>query len=159
PAVNNVPATGTVTFVVDGVAYTVALSGGQAVLTVGGLTGGNHTVNASYGGDANYGSSDSSDLTEVVNPAPTSTTVTASPSPAVFGDTVTFTVTVSPNSVGGVAATGTVTFIIDGVAQPAVTLNNGQAVFTLTGMQGGTCTVSANYGGDANYGASSSSDF
>jgi hypothetical protein len=60
---------GTVSFR-DGAAPlgSVALSGGSASFTTSALAAGNHPISASYSGDANFASSVSATLTQVVNP-------------------------------------------------------------------------------------------
>ncbi len=87
---------------------------------------------------------------------PTTTTLVATPSPAVYGQTVTLTATVSPNT-----ATGTVSFQESGSAltcaegaQPRA-LSSGSATCTVTGGFGvGSHAFTADYGGDSTYAAS-----
>jgi hypothetical protein len=99
-------ATGTVTFK-DGATTlgTGTLSSGKATLGVTTLTAGSHSITASYGGDSNYNTSTSSALTQTVNKASATTTLTSSLNPSTYQTSVTFTATLSPT-----AATGTVTF-------------------------------------------------
>ena len=73
------------------------------------LAEGSDTVTASYGGDSTYSPS-SGTLTETVNQAATATALTASPNPAVYGQAVTLTATVSASSPGAGTPTGTVSF-------------------------------------------------
>jgi large repetitive protein len=64
------------------------------------LAAGVHTITTSYGGDGNFNGSTGS-LTgnpQVVNKANTTTTVTSSANPDVFGQSITFTATVFPVS-------------------------------------------------------------
>ena len=61
------------------------------------LSVGNHTIKASYGGDANFKTS-SGTLAQTVNQDSTTTTVTSSPIPSVYGKAVTFTATVVANA-------------------------------------------------------------
>jgi hypothetical protein len=95
--------TGTVTFR-DGatVLGTVALNGsGIATLSTSVLAVGSHSVTAVYSGDANNSASTSPSLIQVVNKASTTTTLTTSPNPSLFGQVVTFTATVSAIAPGG----------------------------------------------------------
>jgi autotransporter-associated beta strand protein len=155
--------TGTVTFTIDGAAQppaTVAPSG-TATLSIATLTAGSHTVTATYNGDSNFGGSTSINLTQTVNKANTATSaISSSQNPSVFGQGVSFSVTVSAVAPGAGTPGGTATFTIDGVAQPAVTLSNGQATLpALTTLSVGLHTVSVAYNGDANFNASSAASF
>ncbi len=86
--------------------------------------------------------------------ARTTTAVASSANPSVFGQPVTFTATVS-SSLG--TPTGTVIFD-DGTTQLATkTLDaSGQATFTATSLSVGSHTITAFYGGDPNFLASTS---
>jgi hypothetical protein len=150
--------TGSVTFSVDGTPQTpVALNNGQASLTTSGLAVGGHTITASYNGDGNFSSSSSVSFAQTVNRASTTTTLVSSADPSVFGQPVTITATVAPMAPGAGMSSGTVTFTIDGVAQPSVSLNNGQATFTTSTLAVGSHTVAVAYSGDGNFNASNSS--
>jgi hypothetical protein len=60
--------TGSVTFTSDGTPLgTVGLAGGKATLTTSGLPAGNHTISATYTGDANFLTSNAT-LTQTVKP-------------------------------------------------------------------------------------------
>ena len=80
----------------------------------------------------------------------TNTQLVVSPNPATVGQTVTLTAIVAPNSGNG-TPTGTVTFSIDGKAQPAVDLivTNGiaRASFSTSTLTQGTHTITASYSG------------
>ena len=89
--------TGTVQFLVDGVAYgsPLSLTGNEASVTLmAGLTPGRHTIAAAYSGDTSTAASGGS-LTVVVAPASTVLTIAPLPSPAGIGQSVSFAVTVS----------------------------------------------------------------
>ncbi len=149
--------TGTVTFK-DG-ATTLgsgALSSGQATFTTAGLSVATHSITAAFGGDANYLGSTSSALSQVVNQAGSSTALTSSPNPSVFGQTVNFTVTVSPVAPGAGTPTGTVQVKMGNALLGSGTLSGGQATIPVssglvTGTNGG---IKALYLGDANFTAS-----
>ena len=68
---------------------------GVATLTTTLLTAGTDTITATYSGDTTYGTSTSSPVAVVVSQASTSTTLTVSPNPAVVGQPVTLTATIS----------------------------------------------------------------
>ena len=88
--------TGTVTFM-DGASSLAAptLASGKASFTPSTLAAGNHTITVIYGGDANFNTSTSIPLTQVVNLASTTTTIASSSNPSTYGQTVTFTATVN----------------------------------------------------------------
>jgi hypothetical protein len=82
-----------------------------------------------------------------VAPAATSVALVSSASLSAFGQGVTFTATVN-SSLGN--PTGTVTFAVDGFAQPnPATLANGQATLTLATLSPGTHSITATYSGGA----------
>ncbi len=85
----------------------------------------------------------------------TSTVVTSTLNPTVYGQSVTFYATVIDTG-GGPAPTGTVTFTVDGVAQAPVPTASGVASYTTSALIAGSHTVSATYNGDTNTLASSS---
>jgi hypothetical protein len=164
--VSSSAATGTVTFF-DGSSTLGAgtLSGGKATFSTSSLSVDTHSIKATYNGDANYAASGSAILVQSVGKAPTTTTVSSSPNPAVAWQPVTFTATVSPSS-----ATGSVGFIYafppngsaGGVACYAVNkLSNGQVSCSTSSLASavggqGTLWITVTYSGDSNYGGSTS---
>jgi Concanavalin A-like lectin/glucanases superfamily/Bacterial Ig-like domain (group 3) len=148
--------TGTVTFM-DGAATlgtgTVNASG-VATFSTTTLGQGSHAITAVYSGDANYTGSTSPVVTQNVRKN-TTTVVTSSGSPSVFGQNVTFTATISPSV--GLAPSGTVTFK-DGAAILGTGAVNGSGAATLStsSLSGANHTISAVYGGDANFNGSTS---
>ncbi len=160
----------------DGLSDIVGLSGSTAVsllaqrtwtatATVTGVavTGtGNHSINASYAGDANYAASTSSGTDTLVAGAVTTvTTLGVLPSaPVSYGTAVTLTASVSPNSSQGHAVTGdTVTF-----QNGATTLcsnvavnSSGQASCTTSALPASTTnSLTAVFAGDTNFATSTS---
>lgn len=100
--------------------------------------------------DANYQGTASDTLT--INKADTTTALTASPNPSVYGQSVVFTAAVSP-----AAATGTVTFQSNGVALPgceAQPISDGQATCTTDLLPVGVHGITAVYSGDTLYNSS-----
>jgi hypothetical protein len=83
-----------------------------------------------------------------VDKADTTTSVSSSANPSVFGNSVTFTASVSPS-----AATGTVQFTIDGSnSGSAVALSGGSATSSaISSLSVGNHVVTAVYSGDSNY--------
>ncbi len=107
--------------------------------------------------------------TQVPAQTATTTTVTSSVNPSVFGQPVTFTATVSPVSPGGGAPTGTVTFEEGGSSIGTGTLTptplpggegqGGTATFTSSSLTVATHTITAIYGGDRYFNDSTLGDF
>src|SRR6185369_15784029 len=83
----------------------VALSGATAGCTTSSVVVGGHAMTATYNGDGNNATSTSPTLTQTVNKASTTTALGSSANPSTFGQSVTFTATVT-----GQSPTGTVTF-------------------------------------------------
>src|SRR5439155_25144377 len=82
---------------------------GQASFSTS-LPPGNHTITADYQGDATFMGSSGQVTQQVTIPSkkPTTTTLSSSGNPAVTGQSITFTATVSNNVAGN--PTGTVSF-------------------------------------------------
>ncbi len=149
--------TGTISFSIDGnpVCSGVAISDGQATCSVS-LNAGLHPVSASYSGDSNFSSSNGSLAGgQLVNKADTSLALAASPSSAVFGQSVTFTASLSVIAPGSGDPSGTVTFLADGnpICSNAA-VSGSQATCTISSLGVGSHSISATYGGDANFNGS-----
>src|SRR5205807_155036 len=148
--------TGTVTFQ-DGASAlgTGTLSGGTATFTTSALTAGTHSITAIYGGDANFTGSTSPILTQTINQtASSSSVVTSSNTPSIIATAATFTAPVTSPVTG--TLTGTVTFQDGASALGTGTLSGGTATFTTSGLTAGTHSITAIYGGDANFAGSTS---
>ena len=150
--------TGTVTFEDGGTAIgTGTLSGGIATFGTTALTvGSGHSITAVYGGDASFAASTATALPQTVTQAATTTSVTASPNPAEVGQAVIFTATVAAASPGAGTPTGTVTFEDGGATIGTGTLSDGTATFTTSTLSGGVHSITAVYGADNNFTASTS---
>lgn len=149
---------GSVTFSDSGAALGTATlnSAGTATLTTSSLAAGTHLLTASFSGATGFNASQSTTLSEVVNPLifATTTALSSSANPSSTGATVTFTATVS--SSGGVP-TGSVTFSDSGTTLGTVALNaSGIATFATSTLSTGTHTLTASYGGAAKFAASQS---
>jgi FtsP/CotA-like multicopper oxidase with cupredoxin domain len=135
------------------VTRTSSLAAGSATLVTGSLPAGTTTVTAQYLGDATVAPSTAT-VDQVVNQITTTTVVTSSFNPSRFGSMVTFTGTVT-GAVAGPAISGGVTFTIDGTTYPAA-IAGGVATVALDTLAQGTHQVTAAYGGDVDYAASTS---
>jgi hypothetical protein len=110
-------------------------SSGKATFVTSSLPLGSNSITAVYNGSGNYLSSPSGTLTETINPAATRTVVATSGSPSVFGQSVTFTATVTVRSPGSGTPTGTVEFKDGSTVLGTGTINgSGQATYTTTAV-------------------------
>jgi hypothetical protein len=144
--------TGQVNFSVDGGAAIMCTlnAAGRASLTLNNLAVGNHSVTAAYVGDISDAGSTSAPVTETVSAAMTSTTLTSSANPALFGQPVVFTAVVGAAAPATGVPTGTVAFSVDNGTPTVVTLDgNGVATVTLNNLAGGIHTVTAAYQADS----------
>jgi Pro-kumamolisin, activation domain/Bacterial Ig-like domain (group 3) len=158
--------TGTVTFIVDGLAKTAptlsTASPYTATYTTNFATSGKHTVYVTYSGDSTYTQSTSSIVSVAVvsqGTQPTTTAVVASPTTVALGGSLTLTATITATTAG--TLTGPVTFTTAGTTigtVKQVTLATGDtatAVLTVSaataslGFVAGTDTITATYGGDS----------
>jgi len=86
---------------------------------------------------------------------PTTTAVVSSSNPSSFGQSVTFTATVTPQAAG--TPTGTVTFNDGSTQLGQSSLSGGTAMLTTSALAIGAHSITASYSGDSNYAASVSS--
>jgi len=153
--------TGTVQFAVDGdpLGAPVPLSGGSATSPTAHLTTGSHLVTADYSGDASFGGAND-DLTQVVDQAATTTSVSTSPNPSVFGQPVALSATVAPVAPGTGTPTGTVQFYVDGIASgaPVALVDGTTAPYSVSTLSRGSHVVTATYGGDVEFVTSGSDE-
>ena len=149
--------TGTVTFN-DGstVLGQAPLTSGTSSFSTASLTTGSHSISASYSGNSGFTGSVSIALSQVVQKAGTSTTLSAAPSTAGVNQSVMLTATVTPGTSG--LPTGTVSFL-DGTTQIGSSSVNGTGVaaFSTSTLTAGTHAITAAYGGDGNFNGSTSS--
>jgi Bacterial Ig-like domain (group 3) len=159
PSVSSVlTPSGTVTFS-DGatVLGSATLVSGSAVFSTTSLSGGTHTITASYGGDTNFQASSSAAQSVVVSQSSTSLAFTSSASSSVFGQAVTLTATASAVAPGAGTPTGTVTFNATPGGGGASTtigstqLSNGQAVANSSPLPPGSYVLVASYSGDSDF--------
>jgi hypothetical protein len=140
----------TVTFKLKNVVSTLGtgtLNGGVATFSDSSLQqskrGGDPEVYAVYGGDADFAGSQSAVLEQVVNPDPTTTTLTSSQNPSIFGQSVTFTATI-----GGNSSRGSVSFENGGVVFGDVDFGGDPVQYTTTKLPVGSNSITAVYSPD-----------
>jgi hypothetical protein len=130
------------------------------------LTGGTHTLSATYSGDISYNPVATAVTdTVTVSKATTATGLAASPTTVATGANVTLTATISSASNSLVGATGTVTFFNGGtqIGSPVAVAPTaagtvgagGTAALTTSFSSAGTQSITATYNGDTNYALSS----
>jgi hypothetical protein len=118
-----------------------------------------HAISVSYGGDDNFLPSGAS-ISQTVGQAATTTTVTVSPTSAVVGQSLTLAATVAPLAPGAGTPTGAVSFLDDDApisGCESVALSSDTATCAAAFNTAATHTLSAVYGGDANFTTSTSS--
>jgi hypothetical protein len=135
----------------------VPLNGsGQAQLVINNLAVGLHQVVAIYLGFDNFSGSTSLPVNQSIITAITTNTLLTAPNPSTFGDTVTFTATVT--SAAGTPTVGTIIFF-DGATpvSPPIAINpSGVATFTISTLAVGTHPIRAVYSGGGNFAGSTS---
>ncbi|MGC2638498.1 MAG: Ig-like domain repeat protein [Acidobacteriaceae bacterium] len=125
------------------------LSGGVALLTSTTLAVGSDSLTAVYSTSTDYLTSTSPPVTETVNPAATTTSLTVSPNPATQGATVTLTATVSSST--GAVVTGVVTFRNGSTTLGSVILSGGAATLNTAKLPVGSDGITATYGASAKF--------
>src|SRR5208282_4741412 len=162
--------TGTVQFNIDGSPFgsPVTLASGSATSgSISTLTAGTHTVTAVYSGDTNnQGSTGTLSGGQNVGQAASGTVVTSNVNPSAYGQSVTFTATISGEyglikgrkQTKGRAqdVSGTVAWSANtGCGTTSVTTGNpGVATCITSTLPVGTDTITATYSGDSNHGGS-----
>jgi sugar lactone lactonase YvrE len=164
---------GTVTFFVDGAQQPrpSAVTNGVATITLTNLTGGSHTVGATYSGDNNYAPSAAATLGISVAKTGSSTSLATSggfqnPASAVPGTPISLIATVTPTA--STVPTGSVTFTLGSTTlgtasvSPVILTAYGasttvyRATLIVSTLPTGVNSVTATYSGDVNYLSSSS---
>ncbi len=145
--------TGTITFKRDATTIGSASVGrGSGSFTTNSLPLGSHSISAIYSGNASYLSATSSTLTQVVSNNITSTTTTliSGSNPATFGNSVLFTVTVSPSNASGSVS------IQDGTTTiGTATISHGSGTFIASSLGAGTHAMTAVFTGGGYAGSTS----
>ena len=157
--------TGTVTFY-DG---TNALGTGvlsvvngidQATFVASSFSVGSHSITAVYSGDSTFISSTSTALTQVIGPGSTTTSLSSSLTPTIYGQLATFTAAVGVVSPGAGTPTGSVTFYdgANSIGTGTLSVVNGsvQATLASSTLSAGSHSITAVYSGDSNFTTSTS---
>ncbi len=134
---------------------------GTITASTNGQAPGSYSVFAIYSGDSSYNLSQSNTITVVLAKAPTTTTLTASPTSVTPPASVTLTATVKRSASGATGhPTGSVTFAVGTSTLATVKLNSaGVATFTASsaGQAPGDYPITAKYTGDPSDATSTSS--
>jgi hypothetical protein len=151
------PTDGTVTFMdgVDVIGSTPVDASAVAAITMGSLGAGTHSVTASFGGNSTHAGSTSDPLEQHVDKAGTTTTVSYTTNPSVFGDTVIFSAHVTP-----APGSGFVQFAVDGVdlgAPVAIDPYGDAASDPVADLVVGDHEIAATFLGNANFNGSQGS--
>ena len=131
-----------------------AIAGGQATCATTALPVGSNSVAANYQGDANNAAG-SGTVSQTVNKASTSVSVSSGTNPSTFGQSVTFTAVVT-----GVNPTGSVSWTTTNNANitcSSSSFTNGTGTCVTSTLSVGTDTVTATYSGDGNNATSNAS--
>jgi hypothetical protein len=128
---------------------TATISAGKASLATSALSAGTHSITAHYNGSANFAASTSLALSEKVNKAATTTTLTVGPNPSSFGQPVKLTATVKSGALHGA---GSVTFKNGTTTLGTGTLNSsGVATLTVSTLTVGAHSLTVVYAGNTNF--------
>ena len=144
------PPTGVVTFR-DGTAIigtgTLTTANGitTASISVSSVAVGNHTITAMYGGDLFNPPSLSGSIVQQVSAASTQTSVATTATSQVYGQPLSFTVSVSSTAPGTATPTGKIQFQVDGVnvGSPVLLVNGVALISPVTTIASGNHIVTA----------------
>lgn len=138
-----------VAFTIDPVSASVcSLGGGQVSFTGTGTC----TIRANQAGDGNWNPATQAEQWFGVGQATTTTAIESSKNPSTYGESVTFTATVTPAT-----ATGTVTISDGATTLGTCTLSAGSCAVSTATVRAGTRSIVAAYAGDPNHVGSASS--
>jgi len=132
---------------------TLTLTAGSATYTTSKLPPGANSITAVYVGDSNNSGSTSAPVNQFVLET-TTTTLSSSPNPSAYGQTVVFTANVT-SSIGTPPDGETVTFKQGATVLGTGTLSGGTASFSISTLGVGTKSITAVYVGDSNFASSS----
>ena len=150
--------TGTVTFKDGAIPLGSGIvSGGKAKIATSALAVASHSITAVYSGNTAYATSTSAALSHTVDKAGSSTALSSSHNPSAFGQSVTFTATVTAVAPGSATPTGSVTFKDGLTVLGSGGLVSGKAVFSTSALTVGAHSITADYAGSVDYNTSVSS--
>lgn len=142
--------TGIVTFYSGTVKLgSVSLIAGSASFSETNFLVGAHAISAKYAGSASYNPASSAALTETIQKVVPKITLATSARTAFVDGTVKFTAAVA--AVAGIAPTGKVAFYSGTTLIGSEVLAAGKAVFSTQALTAGTHSITARFGGNANY--------
>ena len=127
------------------------VDGAASLSPIATLGFGTHMITATYSGDGSFlPTTGTLDLSVLA--AQTSITVTTSPNPAVFGQTLVVQAIVTADAPSTATPTGTVQFTVDGAASGApIPVSDGVASLPLVGLALGAHTITATFVGDPGF--------
>jgi hypothetical protein len=131
---------------------TGTLTRGSAGFITSSLTVGTDSITAVYTGDSNFAPSNSAIVKQVVRKASTTITLASSENPSSYGQSVTFTATVTPQFSG--TPTGSIKFYNGAAILGTATLSSGVASHTTTKLAVGTHSITAHYEGSSSFATS-----
>ncbi len=132
----------------------LALKAGVVKYTTAKLAAGSNIITVVYPGDSNNNGGTSTPLNQFVLAA-TATTLTSSTNPSVYGETAVFSATIS-SSIGSPPDGETVTFKQGANVLGTGLVSGGTATFSISTLAVGTKLITAIYGGDSDFSASTS---
>jgi len=127
---------------------------GLATLTKTNLPAGTLSITATYNGDSETAKSTSTTFLQTVNQASSTTTVKSSLNPALLGQTVTFTATVTSSTT---TPTGSALFMDGSNTLATVNLSGGKGTYSTSALSTGSHNITVIYSGTANITSSTSS--
>ena len=128
----------------------IPLSNGQAAFTTAILSAGSHAIAAQYVGSSSFASASSAPLAQSVLGGSV-VAFSSSQNPAVLGQPLTFSATVTGYPLTAGAPTGEVTFSDGSTVLGTKLLVKGSASFTTSTLPAGSHTISVSYDGNATF--------
>ena len=128
---------------------TLRLTSGSARYVTSKLPPGTNAITAVYLGDSSHSGSTSAPVNQFVLAA-TTTALTSSANPSIYGNAVTFRATVT-SAVGAPPNGEPVSFMVGTTVLGTAALSSGTASFSISTLAVGTHAVKAVYGGDASF--------
>ena len=128
---------------------TLKLTSGSARYVTSKLPPGTNAITAVYLGDSSHSGSTSAPVNQFVLAA-TTTALTSSANPSIYGNAVTFRATVT-SAVGAPPNGEPVSFMVGTTVLGTAALSSGAASFSISTLAVGTHAVKAVYGGDASF--------
>ncbi len=132
---------------------TGTVSGTTAAFSTAALAVGVHSITAEYSGDGNNAAAVSAAVTVTVGQVAPTVTVSASNSNPVLGASVTFTASLA----GGASPTGSITFKNGSTTLGTGSVSGTTATFSTAALSVGAHSITAEYSGDSNNAAATSS--